>query len=75
MRHALALAAAFAALSTLGAAPASASPYKWCAVSSVGGQNCGFVTIKQCRMAISGDNRATCILNGHYDGRWDRRGW
>src|SRR5262245_2738268 len=34
---------------------ASADPYRWCAVDSVGGgTNCGFVTIEQCRATISG---------------------
>ena len=32
----------------------SADPYKWCAVESGGGTNCGFVTIEQCRASISG---------------------
>ena len=32
----------------------SADPYKWCAVESGGGTNCGFVTIEQCRATISG---------------------
>jgi len=34
---------------------ASADPYKWCAIDSIGGgANCGFVTIEQCRATISG---------------------
>jgi len=33
---------------------ASADPYKWCAVQSEGGTNCGFVTVEQCRASISG---------------------
>src|SRR5690348_17456610 len=32
----------------------AADPYKWCAVSSGGGTNCGFVTVEQCRTSISG---------------------
>jgi hypothetical protein len=32
----------------------SADPYKWCAVESGGGTNCGFVTVEQCRATISG---------------------
>jgi hypothetical protein len=32
----------------------SADPYKWCAVDSGGGTNCGFVSIEQCRATISG---------------------
>ncbi|MGE5164409.1 MAG: DUF3551 domain-containing protein [Sphingobacteriales bacterium] len=34
---------------------ASADPYRWCAINSVGGgTNCGFVTIEQCRASVSG---------------------
>jgi hypothetical protein len=33
---------------------AFADAYKWCAVESGGGTNCGFVTIEQCRATISG---------------------
>ena len=32
----------------------AADPYKWCAVDSGGGTNCGFVTVEQCRASISG---------------------
>ena len=32
----------------------SADPYKWCAVESGGGTNCGFVTVEQCRASVSG---------------------
>ena len=32
----------------------AADPYRWCAVDSGGGTNCGFVTIEQCRTSISG---------------------
>jgi Protein of unknown function (DUF3551) len=32
----------------------AADPYKWCAVDGGGGTNCGFVTIEQCRVSISG---------------------
>ena len=32
----------------------SADSYKWCAVGSGGGTNCGFVTIEQCHASISG---------------------
>ncbi len=36
---------------------AQAEPYKWCAIygSGMGGaKNCGFVTIEQCRLTVSG---------------------
>ena len=46
------VAAAASMLLTVGAA--SADPYKWCAVESGGGTNCGFVTVEQCRATISG---------------------
>jgi hypothetical protein len=32
----------------------AADPYKWCAVDSGGGTNCGFITVEQCRTSISG---------------------
>jgi hypothetical protein len=52
-------------------APAQADPYRWCGV--YGGDaaaitNCYFVTIAQCRMAISG-NGGYCVPNQFYDGR------
>ena len=40
------------------ASSASADPYKWCALYSMGrgggAQNCYFVTLEQCRAAVSG---------------------
>ena len=44
--------AAASMLFTVGAA--SADPYKWCAIESGGGTNCGFATVEQCRATISG---------------------
>jgi hypothetical protein len=55
--HKTLFAAGFAALASVGFAadPATAAdPYKWCAVETSGGTNCGFVTIEQCRATISG---------------------
>ncbi len=54
--------------------PATADPYRWCAVygASHGGRNCGFVTLQQCRATILGDNRAVCVPNPYYDGRRTR---
>lgn len=54
------------------AKPSLADPYRWCAVYG-GGQdggstNCYFVTLEQCRAAISG-NGGFCTPNGFYDGR------
>ena len=62
------------ALLALGATlePAKADPYKWCADYGNGDQggstNCYFLTIEQCRAAISGMG-GFCRENGFYDGR------
>jgi hypothetical protein len=52
--------------------PARADPYRWCADygggRGGGGSNCYFVTLEQCRAAISG-NGGFCRENGFYDGR------
>ena len=72
MRIVLALAAILAAGTlTNFTTPAKADPYRWCAEygGSHGGRNCGFVTLRQCRATILGDNRATCVLNPYFDGR------
>jgi hypothetical protein len=49
-----------------------ADPYRWCAEYGGGfgggGTNCYFVTLEQCRAAISG-NGGFCRENGFYDGR------
>jgi hypothetical protein len=45
-----------------------ADPYRWCAEYGGGGTNCYFVTLDQCRAAISG-NGGFCRQNGFYDGR------
>jgi len=57
------LAAAFAQ-------PATAYPYKWCAVYSGrdGSTNCYFITLEQCRATVSGAG-GFCQPNGFYDGR------
>jgi hypothetical protein len=46
----LAVAAGFAISLFFIVGPATADPYKWCAVygNGFGGSNCGFVTIEQC---------------------------
>ncbi len=51
--------------------PANADPYQWCAVYSGdrgGAENCYFVTIEQCRAAVSGVG-GFCRVNGFYDGQ------
>jgi Protein of unknown function (DUF3551) len=51
--------------------PAYADPYRWCAQynggEGDGGRNCGFVTIDQCRAAISGIG-GICEPNQFYTG-------
>jgi len=70
----LALIAAFAGLLAVGvlsqAGGAKADPYRWCAQygpSDDNGTNCYFVTLEQCRAAISG-NGGFCVPNNFYDG-------
>jgi len=52
---------------------AQADPYRWCAVyggagEDGGGSNCYFITLEQCRAAVSG-NGGFCAPNNFYDGR------
>ena len=49
---------------------AKADPYRWCADygGRTGGSNCYFVTLEQCRWAISGMTTSVCRPNGFYDG-------
>ena len=50
--------------------PVHADPYRYCADygGPAGGTNCYFVSLEQCRAAISG-NGGFCRENGFYDGR------
>jgi len=55
------------------AGSAQADPYRWCAEyggsdMGGGGSNCYFLTLEQCRAAISGMG-GFCVLNNFYDGR------
>ena len=66
--------AAFAGLLALAAFvpadSAKADPYRWCAQygpSEDGGTNCYFVTLEQCRAAISGAG-GYCTPNNFYNG-------
>lgn len=55
----------------IGGAAAQADPYRWCADYGVFGNrgtNCYFMTIQQCRAAISGAG-GFCRPNPFYDGR------
>jgi Protein of unknown function (DUF3551) len=70
------IAAAFAAgfvaviASLVGSSTAVADPYRWCALyggDASGGTNCGFVTLEQCRAAVSGVG-GFCNVNLFYDG-------
>jgi uncharacterized protein DUF3551 len=51
---------------------AKADPYRWCAEYSGGlgggGTNCYFITLEQCRAAVSGVG-GFCVPNNFYDGR------
>ena len=51
-------------------APSRADPYRWCGQygRKSGATNCYFVTLEQCRAAISG-NGGFCFPNNFYDGR------
>jgi hypothetical protein len=48
---------------------ARAESYPWCAVLNMGdaSSNCGFVTLEQCRLTVSGVG-GFCELNRFYDG-------
>lgn len=46
---------------------AQADPYRWCAIYGRDGTNCYFLTIEQCRAAVSGGG--FCSPNNFYDGR------
>ena len=51
-------------------APATADPYRWCAqlgLSDDLGTNCYFMTLEQCRAAVSG-NGGFCTPNKFYTG-------
>jgi len=50
--------------------PAQADPYRWCAQygGKSGATNCYFLTLEQCRAALSG-NGGFCNPNTFYDGR------
>jgi hypothetical protein len=70
----LALTAIFAGLLAVGvlatADGAKADPYRWCAQygnSDDNGTNCYFMTLEQCRAAISG-NGGFCTPNNFYNG-------
>jgi hypothetical protein len=64
--------ALFVLFIALASGSAQADPYRWCAVygggSFGGGTNCYFMTLEQCRAAISG-NGGFCAPNNFYDGQ------
>ena len=71
MRMLVAIAATLVATAAMDGATgtAQADPYRWCAqYSGKGARNCSFVTLEQCRAAISG-NGGFCEPNTFYDGR------
>jgi hypothetical protein len=61
--------ATLAAVLLFGSSPSHADPYRWCAVYSgdMGGSNCGFVTLQQCRDTVSGIG-GSCEPNLFYTG-------
>jgi len=71
MRMIIAIAATLIAASAIDGiqSAAQADPYRWCAqYGGRGATNCYFVTLEQCRAAISG-NGGFCGPNTFYDGR------
>jgi hypothetical protein len=68
---ALLAAAALLAVGSLAAPAQAGDRYAWCAEYGGGGQgggrNCYFVTLEQCRWAISG-NGGTCNINPFFTG-------
>ena len=68
----IAIAALFLIAVATVAEPAKADPYRWCALyGSFGGggvESCWYLTIEQCRAAISGLGRF-CKESAWYDGR------
>lgn len=72
--------AALAAWAVAGAMPAfdkahAADPYRWCAdytvLGGIGARNCYFMTLEQCRAAVSGVG-GMCVPNPFYDGAPER---
>jgi hypothetical protein len=66
------IAVLFALSMLLAVRPVQADPYRYCADYGTGGgdagTNCYFVTLQQCREAVSGVG-GYCRENGFYDGR------
>ena len=62
-------AAVLFALACSSATGAKADPYRWCAegIGQSGSSNCYFVTLEQCRAAVSGAG-AFCNPNPFYTG-------
>ena len=72
----LALAALLALVAGTAAAPAQADPYRFCAHYSGNGgngSNCYFLTLEQCRWAVSGVG-GSCGINPFYTGADERPG-
>jgi Protein of unknown function (DUF3551) len=63
------LALAFVAAAAVGAAPATAQNYPWCALYNGGGvgggTNCGFVSYEQCMATANGLGKF-CVRNTQY---------
>jgi hypothetical protein len=69
MRVHFAATAVLFALACSSATGAKADPYRWCAegMGQSGSSNCYFVTLEQCRAAVSGAG-AFCTPNTFYTG-------
>jgi hypothetical protein len=67
---------ALAVVAALTPTAGQTDPYKWCAVyagrGGGNGSNCGFVTLEQCRAAISGVG-GSCEPNQFYTGPGEQR--
>jgi hypothetical protein len=67
---------ALAGMAVFTAAAGQPDPYKWCAVyagrGGGNGTNCGFLTLDQCRAAVSGVG-GSCEPNQFYTGPDERR--
>jgi len=75
MRKTVVALAVCAGLAAFACDSAVADPYKWCAeyTGGMGGSNCGFVTLEQCRANITGTG-GFCRPNAFYSGEAERRG-
>ena len=71
IRYGLTIAALGITVAVCSPGAAQADPYRWCAdytvLGGIGARNCYFMTLGQCRAAVSGVG-GMCIPNPFYDG-------